>query len=203
MKVIGLTGGIASGKSTVSDILKEIGALIIDADKLARQVVEPGQPAWQKIAEWLGPDFLNFDQSIDRKKLGELIFNDSIARQRLEEITHPCIKEVAWQQLSVAAANGNIVAVLDVPLLFETGWDKHTDANWVVWVDNKTQLERLVKRDKLTSVQAKARIASQMSMSEKLRLADVVIDNSNDVESTRRQVVEAWEKLTIAVQDCC
>ena len=200
MKVIGLTGGIASGKSTVSDMLKDMGAAIIDADRLARQVVEPGQPAYRQIADWLGSEFLKIDQGIDRKKMGELIFNDSAARRRLEEITHPHIKEAVWQQLSDVDAE-NIGVVLDVPLLFETGWDKYTDVNWLVWVDNQTQLERLIKRDYLTNSQAEARIASQMSMAEKLWLADVVIDNSNDIESTRQQVVEAWENLIMSVRD--
>ncbi|MBP2650642.1 MAG: coaE [Firmicutes bacterium] len=201
MVVVGLTGGIACGKSTVSNIMENFGAVIIDADKLARQVVEPGQPAWRLIVEWLGQGFLADNQELDRKKLGELVFSDDVARLRLEEITHPCIKAVIFNSLAIAGDNGYKVAVLDVPLLFETGWNKHTDINWLVWVDRKTQLERLIKRDNLTISQAESRIAAQMSLEQKLRLADIVIDNSKSVEDTWRQVNEAWHQLIFVAQN--
>jgi dephospho-CoA kinase len=195
MRIIGLTGGIASGKSTVSAMLAELGAYIVDADRLARRVVETGKPAWQEIVDWLGQGVLLDDGALDRGKLGAVVFADAAARKRLEAITHPRIRSEMCGQVAAAAEQGFGVAVLDVPLLFETGWDKMANETWVVAVDAATQLERLMRRDGLTRGDAKARIAAQMALAEKVRLADVVIDNSKDVESTRRQVQIAWQRL--------
>ncbi|MBP2643156.1 MAG: coaE [Firmicutes bacterium] len=195
MKVIGLTGGIACGKSTVSAMLQQLGAVIIDSDKLARQVVEPGRPAWQEIVEWLGQDILTVNQQINRGKLGEIVFASASERLKLEAITHPRIKEAMEDSLAAAQASDCSVAILDVPLLFESGWHKKTDANWVVWLPFAIQMERLMKRDALTESQAKSRISSQMNLEKKRQLANIVIDNSHSLEYTRKQVVKAWQQL--------
>ncbi len=194
MRVIGLTGGIASGKSTVAAMLRELGARVIDADALAREVVEPGRPAWEEIVAWLGRDFLLADGSLDRRKLGELVFADGKARAALEGITHPRIMAAAKEALAAAERDGCAVAVLDVPLLYEAGWDEGVDEVWVVYVDEATQRKRLMARDGLTDGQAAARMAAQMSLAAKAGRADVVIDNSGDQESTAGQVAAAWER---------
>jgi dephospho-CoA kinase len=196
MRIIGLTGGIACGKSTISAMLRELGAVIIDADQLARKIVEPDKPAWQEIVAWLGDEILCPDGALDRKKIGEIVFCDPKARERLEKITHPLIKEATSDMLADAERQGYGVAVLDVPLLFETGFDKFADENWVVYVDEATQQARLMERDGLTREQAMARINAQMKLADKVRLADVVIDNSGDVSSTRRQVEAAWKLIS-------
>ncbi len=189
-----MTGGIASGKSTVSERLRRLGAVIVDADGIAREIVKQGKPAWQDIVEWLGPGVLSPGGGLDRSRLGDLVFRDAAARRKLESITHPRIREAALRALAEADRAGRPVAVIDVPLLFEAGWDKLADETWVVYVDPATQLDRLMKRDGLTAEQAKARIDAQMSLEEKTRLADVVIDNSKDPENTGRQVDEAWRQ---------
>lgn len=195
MYQIGLTGGIASGKSTVSRLLSELGAPIVDADAIAHAVVAPGQPAWRQIIAYFGDQILCSDGSINRRKLGDIVFSDTEKRKRLEEITHPAI----WRQVSaearMAEAAGYRVVVLDVPLLLETDWNRMVDEVWVVYVDHQTQIQRLIARDSLTPQQAEMRIASQLSLEEKKQYADVVIDNSGSPESTRCQVKKLWERL--------
>jgi dephospho-CoA kinase len=192
---IGLTGGIASGKSTISRLLSELGATIIDADAIARAIVVPGQPAWQQIVACFGDQILCADGSINRRKLGDIVFGDTEQRKRLEEITHPAIWRQVTSEIETAAAAGCQVAVLDVPLLLETGWDSKVDAVWVVYVNRVIQIERLMARDSLTQQQAEMRIDSQLSLEEKKKRADAVIDNSGSPDSTRLQVIRLWESL--------
>jgi dephospho-CoA kinase len=194
VRVIGLTGGIASGKSTVTALLRRLGARVIDADAIAREVVEPGRLAWEEIVAWLGREVLLADGSLDRRRLGELVFADGKARAALEGITHPRIKAAAKEALAAAERDGCAVAVLDVPLLYEAGWDKDVDEVWVVYVDEATQRKRLMARDGLTAGQAAARMAAQLSLAEKAGRADIVIDNSGDPESTAGQVAAAWRR---------
>lgn len=194
MKIIGLTGGIASGKSTVSGMLRELGAMIVDTDVIAREVVEPGQPAWEEIVAWLGRGVLQADGRIDRQRLGDMVFADREARGRLESITHPRIAAAVDEAVAAAEAAGARAVVLDVPLLFEVGWDERVDEVWVVAVDSETQLTRLMARDGSTEEQARARIASQMSLAAKIRRADVAIDNGRGIDGTRVQVQKAWQK---------
>jgi dephospho-CoA kinase len=196
MHIIGLAGGIASGKSSVSRILSELGAAIIDADAIARTVVEPGKPAFRQILEHFGDAVLATDGNLNRRKLGDIVFSDPVQREQLENITHPAIWSEVTRQISDAEAAGLKVAVLDVPLLFETGWEKHVDSVWVVYVDRQTQIARLINRDYLTLGQAEQRIAAQFSLERKRQLANIVIDNSSDPENTRRQVVAAWQILS-------
>lgn len=194
MRIIGLTGGIASGKSTVTNILRELGARVVDTDAIAREVVTPGKPAWEDIVAWLGRDMLLAGGGIDRRRLGELVFSDSEARARLEGITHPRIAAEVKKAIEEAAAEGLAAVVLDVPLLYEAGWDKDVDEVWVVYVDAATQQGRLMARDRLTAGEARARMAAQAVLADKARKADVVIDNGGDITNTRDQVVRAWRR---------
>ena len=198
MRTIGLTGGIASGKSIVAGMLKKLGAWIIDADQLARAVVEPGQPAWQEIRDWLGPEMFFTDHYLNRKALGKRIFQDAAVRHRLEEIIHPYIQKAVQSSLQEAENAGTAVAVLDIPLLFEVGWDELVDETWVVFVHDETQLARLMAREHLARSEALARIGVQMSLAEKARLATRIIDNDGDVGSTKKQVESAWLQVIAA-----
>lgn len=193
MKVIGLTGGIASGKSTVSEILSKLGAPVIDADKIAREVVEPGQKSLDEIADAFGSDILNDDGTINRKKLGSIVFNDTAKLQKLNSITHPEIIRVIKERLKILR-NKHIykAVIIDAPMLFESGCDSLTDEVWLVYVDLKTQLERLKARDNIDTASAKLRIMSQMPIEEKLKLSQKVIDNTGDFESLKRQVLMLW-----------
>lgn len=195
MHIIGLTGGIASGKSTVSGMLAQLGAYIINIDKIAHAVIMPNQPAWSDIVAHFGNEILLPDGRINREVLGEKIFKDKAERQCLERITHPRIEEQVHQYITQAKQAGERVAVLDVPLLFEVGWGKMVDSIWVVYVDTKVQITRLIARNQLTHVQAMDRINAQMSLADKVKHADVVIDNNLDIEHTRKQVIMAWGKL--------
>lgn len=191
MHIIGLTGGIASGKSTVSKILQDLGAYIIDADKIARRIVEPGQPALSEIQAAFGSDILLADGTLDRKSLGEIIFNNPTARQRLNTITHARIKLAVDEAVEKAAAAGYNIVVLDVPLLLEVGWQHLADTVWVVYINRETQIARLMERDGLTGTEAMSRIQSQMSLEDKKAYADTVIDNSGGLAETWRQVAAA------------
>lgn len=195
MRHFGLTGGIASGKSTVAAILRRLGCPIIDADVLAREVVEPGQPALTEIAAAFGPGVLLPDGRLDRKALGAMVFADPAQRRRLEAITHPRIAERRLAVLQELAAQQAEVVCSDVPLLYELGLQSAFDQVWVVWVDRPTELARLMARDGISREQAEQRMAAQMPLDEKRRLADIVIDNSGSLEETERQVRAAYAAL--------
>ena len=187
--LVGLTGSIATGKSTVSRMLSHLGARVIDADLLAREVVMPGQAAYARIVEEFGPQVVQEDGSLDRKALGALVFGDSAKRKRLEEITHPAIGLRQQRILSVfdeEAFEG--VVIWDVALLYEGGGAAKMDRVVVVYADPETERRRLMERDGLSDADARARIASQMPIAEKAKLADHVIDNSGTREETERQV---------------
>ncbi len=196
MVVVGLTGGIASGKSMVSDMLSALGALIIDTDKLSREVTLPGKPAWQEIVDRFGKEILDADSQINRKCLGQIVFADSQARAVLERITHPRIEAEVMAVINNAKWRGCASVVLDAPLLIEAGWQNKVDVVWVVFVDEQTQLDRLMLRDNISYEDAMARINAQLSLAEKLKYADVVIDNSASQEQTRKQVIRAWNTLS-------
>lgn len=187
-KVIGLTGGIASGKSTVSNMLRTIGWPIIDADLIAHQIVEPGSRGLSMIVERFGAEILQPDGSLNRRRLGQLVFNDAHALQDLNAIEHPLIIETIDQQLASFKKQQVPVVVLDVPLLFEVGLDQECDLVVVVAVDPSTELKRLMERNHYSKAEAQSRIAAQMPLTEKKRRADVVIDNSGTLEQTRAQV---------------
>ena len=194
--LVGLTGSIATGKSTVSAMFAHQGARVIDADLLSREVVMPGQPAYARILEEFGSQIFQDDGSLDRKALGAIVFADPARRKRLEEITHPAIGARQQRILSVLDEEGFEGIVLwDAALLFETGGVSKMDKVVVVVADPETERRRLMARDGLAEADARARIASQMPIAEKALLADHVIDNSGTREETERQVRAVHDAL--------
>ncbi|MDF2816008.1 MAG: dephospho-CoA kinase [Paenibacillus sp.] len=186
---IGLTGGIASGKSTVSDMLVKRGALLIDADRVAREVVEPGSPVLQKVVERFGSDVLLPDGALNRKKLGEIVFGNPQALQDLQNIMHPSIRELMSERLEqYELLHPDKLVVVDVPLLYESGLESMYDAVVVVYVPRAVQLERLIVRDGLTPVEAEQRLNAQMDIEYKKARANIVIDNQGDFSQTEGQV---------------
>lgn len=194
MQVIGLTGGIASGKSTVARILQRLGAVIIDADLLSREAVLPGTPAHQAIVSAFGPDILLPDATINRKALGRIIFADPVARRRLEAITHPAIARLAEERLTEARCSDATVAFYVAPLLIEAGATGRVDDIWVVYADRDTQMARLAGRDGIGREEAEQRLAAQMSMEEKATYGSAVIDNRGTLAETERQVITIWNE---------
>ena len=187
--LVGLTGGIASGKSTVSRQLAELGCRVIDADVLAREVVAPGEPAWHGIVEAFGREVLRPDGTLDRPRLGALVFADAEKRRRLEAITHPAIQARRDAILADLAARGfDGLVVQDAALLIEVGAARRVDRLIVVYADRAVQLERLMRRDGLDPAEAERRVASQMPLAEKVKLAHYVIDSSDSREETAAQV---------------
>ncbi|TJY39696.1 dephospho-CoA kinase [Cohnella pontilimi] len=192
---IGLTGGIATGKSTVAKLLTERGALLIDLDKIAREIVEPGQPALNRIAERFGREVLQEDGSLDRKKLGQIVFADDQERKALEAITHPAIRAVMKQRMAdYARKYPQRLCVVDVPLLYESGLTEYFERVMVVYVPREEQLKRLMTRDKLSAEEAERRLAAQMDIEEKKRRADILIDNSGTLEETQAQIDRFWQQ---------
>ncbi len=192
----GLTGGIATGKSTVSAMFAHLGAKIIDADVLAREVVMPGQPAHAEIASEFGPDVLQADGHLDRKRLGAIVFADPARRKRLEAITHPAVRARQQRILSVfeeEAFDG--IVIWDVALLIETSGHTAMDKVVVVIADAPVELQRLMARDGFSEEEARRRIASQMPLAEKAKLADYLIDNSGGRGETERRVREVYRAL--------
>lgn len=188
---LGLTGGIASGKTTAANFLKSIGAKIIDADKIAHKIMEPDGPAYSDIVQFFGNNILDDDGSINRKKLGEIVFNNSELRQKLEKITHPIILNKIKTRLKENADNNT---VLVAPLLFEVGIDNLVDQVWVIYCNRETQINRLNNRDGVTRKAAIARINAQMSLEKKIEKADLAIENENSIEDLERKLKLAWEK---------
>jgi dephospho-CoA kinase len=187
MRVLGLTGGIGSGKSVVAQMFARLGAAVIDADQLAREVVEPGQPALAEIATTFGPDVLLPDGHLDRPKLAAIIFADPAARAKLDAITHPRIQVRMDEEIKARRAGPGIL-IVDIPLLYENDRTHSVERVIVVWVDPQTQLRRIRQRDGLSADAARQRIAAQMPLEAKRARADHVIDNSGNREDTRRQV---------------
>ncbi|HHW03105.1 MAG TPA: dephospho-CoA kinase [Thermoanaerobacterales bacterium] len=196
MKVIGLTGGIASGKSTISMLLKNRGAVIIDADEIAREIMTPGKPAWRAVIENFGRDILLDEKNIDRKKLGRIVFSDRKLLETLNGITHPTIVREIKDRLEHYRKENAKVVVVDAALLLETGLDSLVDEVWVVAVDEKTQLKRLLNREKNMSLEeAMNRIMAQMTLDKKIKMADKIIDNSGSIEETEQQIDELWREI--------
>ena len=187
MRVLGLTGGIGSGKSMVAQMFSRLGAEVIDADQLAREVVEPGQPALQEIAATFGSDVLLPDGRLDRLKLAGIIFADAAERAKLDAITHPRIRARMDEEIKVRRS-GPGVLIADIPLLYETDRMQTVEKVIVVWVDPKTQLLRIRQRDGLSADQARQRIDAQMPLDAKRARANHVIDNSGSRDDTRAQV---------------
>lgn len=195
--IVGLTGGIVSGKTTVADMFRELGADIIDADIIAREVVRPKKKAWEKIVKHFGVGILRENQEINRKKLGNIVFSDKNKLKLLNQITHPEITELIKKKLEniINNNNRNNVCIVDVPLLFETGFENMMNKIIVVYLDPKKQINRLMKRNNLTREDALKRIKTQIPIEEKVKMADYIIDNSNSLEYTKKQVLHLWEEL--------
>lgn len=191
-----LTGGIAGGKSTVSQIFRELGAYIIDADILARQVINPGQPAWQEIVDHFGHDILQKNGYIHRKKLGQIVFRDPKQRKILEQFIHPRVIAAAdAQEQSLHAREPDRVIVVDVPLLIEASMHTEYVTILVVYVSEEIQMTRLMERDQISEEIARQRIRAQMPLSEKVKYATHIIDNNGTLEQTRKQVKRIYHQL--------
>ncbi|PPG41593.1 dephospho-CoA kinase [Rathayibacter sp. AY1B7] len=196
MHLVALTGGIASGKSTVARRLAEHGAVVVDADVLAREVVEPGEPALAAIAERFGPSVIRADGALDRPALGAIVFSDAAARADLNAITHPAVTLRSQRLFAEAAeADPDAVVVYDVPLLAEGRGAGEFDEVVVVHAPQPLRIERLVALRALTEEEARARVSSQASDEERLALADVVIDSSGTLEETLARTDALWERL--------
>jgi dephospho-CoA kinase len=193
---LGLTGNIASGKSTVSGMLQELGATVIDSDLVYRELVGAGQPLLAILAERFGPEIIAADGSLNRPALGAIVFSDPEALADLDRLTHPAVIDEVDRR--VAAIDSGVV-VLDAVKLIESGHADRCDAVWVVTTSPDEQVTRLMKRNTLSAVEARRRVAAQPPMAEKLARADVVIDNSDTIEQTREQVERAWQNLPLNV----
>jgi dephospho-CoA kinase len=194
--IIGLTGGIACGKSSVATFFRERGVPVIDADQLSREAAQPGSPALERIAALFGSDVLTTDGALDRARMGAIIFADAGKRQQLEAILHPQIRTLADERIAQAASAGHRRLVYMAPLLIEAGVSDRVDEIWVVTVADEIQLERLMARDHLSREQAQQRVASQMPLAEKARHGKVVIDNSGTPQQTERLLEAIWAAKT-------
>ncbi|HZJ82832.1 MAG TPA: dephospho-CoA kinase [Clostridia bacterium] len=196
MKVIGLTGGIAAGKSKASSILLDLGALVIDADRIGRRILEKGSPAWKQVKDNFGEQYLLPGGEVDRRKLGELVFSHPPSLAMLNEITHPIIKESIETQINQLKAEGyEGMIVVEAALLLEKGWETITDEVWVVDAPKGHRIERIMVRDKLPREEAINRINSQMSQEEKIRRAHRVIYNKTDINNMEKQIKEIWKEV--------
>lgn len=196
MIIIGLTGNIAVGKSTVSSMLRKLGAVIIDADQTARAVVAKGMPALREIVEYFGDEYIMPDGELNRPKLAETIFSSPEMRCRLNSIIHPYIKKDILSQIErYKKENGDKIIVIDAALLIEVGWTDIVDEIWLVTLPKELQIERLMNRNNLNKEQAERRILSQMDQGEKEKYATWVIDNSRSLNETWIQVKMLWDKI--------
>lgn len=198
--LIGLTGGISSGKDTVALFLRERGATIIDADEISREIIKPGMPAWEELVEEFGSEILSPDNTIDRSKLGKIVFNDPSQLRRLNGITHPkIIAEEKKRIQSILKINPKAVIVINAALLIESGNYKNMDKVIVVYADEKVQIERAMKRDHLSLSEVQKRIDAQIPLNEKSKYADFLIDNNGTVKNTKEQVEKVFKTLTESV----
>ncbi|HWQ69877.1 MAG TPA: dephospho-CoA kinase [Patescibacteria group bacterium] len=199
MVVVGLTGGICSGKSTITAMFQRLGATVIDADQVARELVEPGQPLFEAVASTFGREVVGADGRIDRRRLGAIVFADPEARRRLEALLHPAIIEECERRIRQAEVSGAAACLVDAALLIESGWHARCDAVILVEASEVVQLDRLVMLRGLNRDDAMQRIRSQMPQHEKRRYAHYVIENDGPLDETERQVKVVWEQLCATV----
>jgi len=199
MKVIGLTGGIGSGKSTVSQFLAGLGAPIIDADKIGHEVFKPNTEAWREVVAVFGKQIITANSTIDRKKLGTIVFGNPEARARLNQIMHPRIYDIVKAQLEEYQRQGAAVVVLEAPLLLEAGWTSLVDEVWVTTASEDTLLKRLRERTGLSELESQTRIRSQLPTEKRIRQADVVIDTDCNLDELKAKVRELWQRLQINI----
>ena len=195
MLLVGLTGGIASGKSTAAAFFQGLGCALVDADSIARQVVQPGSPGLTSLCRHFGRGILDGDGGLNRPRLGKIVFHDPKALARLNEILHPLIIREIHERVEEYRQKEEEVVLVDAPLLFETGLQAGMDCTVVVYAREATRLERLMERDLLSRYEAMLRLASQLSLEEKVRQADYVIDNEGSLTATEEQVKEIWAEL--------
>jgi len=196
MILVGLTGGVATGKSTVAKMFKQCGAVVIDADELVREAVTPGKPAWREIVKTFGKAILNPDHTLNRRELGAVVFRNRTKLRQLEQIIHPRVaREQARLTKEIARKHPKAVVIYDVPLLFEAGIDKRVDQTIVVTADRNTQIVRLKKRNGLSRVEAIRRIRTQMPLTKKVRLADIVIDGTLRRQDAMRAIRGTFQAL--------
>ncbi|KAH0745800.1 hypothetical protein KY285_007457 [Solanum tuberosum] len=196
MRIVGLTGGIASGKSTVSNLFKAHGIPVVDADVVARNILMEGTGGWKKVVAAFGEDILLDNGEVDRAKLGQIVFSDLEKRQLLNRLLAPFISHGMLMEVLKLWIKGCSIIVLDVPLLFEAKIDKWTKPIVVIWVDPETQLQRLMTRDGSMEEEAKSRINAQMSLDLKRSKADIVIDNTSSLEALHEQFQEVLTQIT-------
>jgi dephospho-CoA kinase len=200
--IIGLTGGIVSGKSTVARMFKDLGAKIVDADKLGHKVILPQGAAWKRIIKIFGKDILQKDQTINREKLGKIVFANQNLLKKLNKITHPEIIKLIKKKISLAKDNSKEekkILIIDAALIYETKIDRLMDKIIVVYLDEEEQLKRLIKRNNLSEKEALQKIKSQIPLKEKIEIADYVIDNSNSLDKTKEQVETIWQEIVSLV----
>ncbi len=200
MYKIGLTGGIASGKSTVVSMLRSYGAAIIDCDIIARDVVQPGPDGLQAVARAFGPQALLPDGTMNRAYIGSVVFHDAARKKELEDILFPLIHQEIDRQAAMLEGNGSHLVFLDMPLLFEVKYHSYVNEVWLVYVDAATQLTRLMARNGYTQEEALARIHSQFPIDEKKSLSQVIIDNTASLENTEKQVQKQWKQLLLRLE---
>lgn len=197
MKVIGLTGGIASGKSTVTKLLRQYGLDVLDADAIAWELAQPNNKLWQSYVDRYGERVLLSDQQLNRQAVADIVFSQPEEKAWMDGMAHPIIKAAIQNQLNHLSAAGKKAAVIDVPLLYEAGWDKLVDEVWLVYVDSEVQLQRLMARNGYDVQEAARRIKAQMPLVEKRRKAQVVIDN----DGTAQELAERVKKLLDAQKE--
>ncbi len=194
MKIIALTGGIGSGKTSVAAKLRALGARVFDADEAAKNAVLPGTEGFFKVVESFGPQIVDADGKLNRMALAEIVFNDKESLKRLEEIIHSYVWQETDKFLNACREAGERAVILDIPLLIECGWHQKVDEVWLVVLPVEKQIMRTMKRSGMTAEAVQARIAAQMPLDEKKKYATLVIDNSGAWEETEKQVITAWEK---------
>ena len=196
-RVIGLTGGIGSGKSTVSQFLAELGAIIIDADKVGHEAYQPNTDTWRELVKTFGNQILAIDNTIDRKKLGTIVFSNPEELKRLNSIVHPRMFEIIKKRIEDYRRKGTKVVVLDAATLFEANWTPLVEEVWVVVADETNVIKRAMMRTALSEEQVRSRICSQMSNKERIKRAQVVIHNDGTAEDLQTKVKELWSKLKV------
>ena len=193
---VGLTGGIACGKSTVAKMLLKRGAYLIDFDKLAHEVQKPERPAWKEVVAYFGEGILGADRKIDRVKLGNIVFGNKKKIEKLSKIVHPFVYQEWGRQVEkISKKQKNAIILSDVPLLFEGKMQHLFDVTLLVVIDPEEQIRRLIKRNNLSEDEAQKRLKSQMPIQEKISLADIVIDNKNSVAETEKKTVRVWREI--------
>lgn len=192
--IIGLTGGIASGKSTAAAYLKQKGAEIIDADKIAHQISKKGEKGWEKVVNEFGEKILKENKEFDREKLAKIVFSDPVKRKKLESLLHPIIIDKMKKKANEYLSQAKIVVFM-APLLFETGIDEFCDQVWLIDVDKEEQVRRIISRDGINREDAINRIKSQLPPAEKVKRSDVVIDNNGSIEELKEKIDYHWDKI--------